>query len=303
MAAGKANRAVLKQLQLQILSSVEQIRIAAAGYQPVLVAQGGFESRSNEISDNLGNTLNGWFYGANFNWNIFDGLATYGLVKQAKAQLAEARINYLDTVNSVVEDIQNNFLTLKQSQELIASQVLNVSEAEEAVRLAQARLSAGAGTQLDVLQSQTSLLQAQTTELQARYNYAVALGNYERVTGTSTVYDEAFTDPLSNRRYPTGVDSTGAASQGKQLPQGFIKTPDVVQRGSGRPLDTQINAQDQKLAAKQNKSAIGRFVSGEQTIAIPGTPSKEDKKGKGSKNSDDPKKKKPLQDREYLLGN
>ena len=36
VAAGKANRAVLKQLQLQILSQVEQIRIAAAGYQPVL---------------------------------------------------------------------------------------------------------------------------------------------------------------------------------------------------------------------------------------------------------------------------
>ena len=40
VAAGKANRAVLKQQQLQILSEVEQIRIAAAGYQPVLVAQG-----------------------------------------------------------------------------------------------------------------------------------------------------------------------------------------------------------------------------------------------------------------------
>ena len=123
------------------------------------------------------------------------------------------------------------------------------------------------------------------------------------MTGTSTVYDEAFTDPLSNRRYPTGVDSTGASAQGKQLPQGFIKTPDTVQRGSGRPLDQQINAQDQKLAAKQNKSAIGRFVSGEQTIAIPGTPSKENRNGKSSKNSDDPKKKKSVQDREYLLGN
>ena len=134
--------------------------------------------------------------------------------------------------------------------------MLNVSEAEEAVRLAQARLSAGAGTQLDVLQSQTSLLQAQTTELQARYNYAVALGNYERVTGTSTVYDEAFSDPLSNRRYPTGVDSTGTAPQGKQLPQGFIHTPDVVQRGSGRPLDSQINAQDPRLPAKESKGPV-----------------------------------------------
>ncbi len=273
VAAGKANRAVLKQQQLNILSEVEQIRIAAAGYQPVLVAQGGFESRSNSISDDLGQTLNGWFYGANFNWNIFDGLATYGAVKQARAQLREARITYLDTVNMVVEDIQNNFLSLKQNQELIASQVLNVSEAEEAVRLSQARLSAGAGTQLDVLQSQNSLLQAQTTELQARYNYAVALSNYERVTGTSTVYDEAFIDPLTNRRYPNGVDSTGTASQGQPMSRGFIKTPDTVQRGTGRPIDQKINAENPSKPVKDRNTANGE----KKTV-------------------------KPVKDRQYLFG-
>ena len=305
VAAGKANRALLKQQQLNILSAVEQIRINAAGYQPVVIGQGGLESRSNEISDNLGNTLNGWFAGASFNWNIFDGLATYGAVKQAKAQLREARITYLDSVNGVVEDIQNNYLTLKQSQELIASQVLNVSEAEEAVRLAQARLSAGAGTQLDVLQSQTSLLQAQTTELQARYNYAVALGNYERVTGTSTVYDEAFIDPLSNRRFPTGVDATGTTPQGKQLPQGFIKTPATVQRGSGRPIDQQINAQDPNVPAKESKGPVGRFVSGEDRTQLSNGAAKGNRSGKSDqhKKDDDNAKKKPLKDRAYLLGN
>ena len=142
----------------------------------------------------------------------------------------------------MVEDIQNNYLTLQQSKELIASQVLNVSEAEEAVRLSQARLSAGAGTQLDVLQSQQQLLAAQTTELQARFNYAVALANYERVTGTSTVYDEAFDDPLTTRSRPNGRDSTGASTQGKSLPAGTIKTPDTKERGSGRPLPKKIDA-------------------------------------------------------------
>ncbi len=243
VASGKANRALLKQQRLNILAQVEQIRIAIAGYQPTLVAQGGFEARNNTLSDDLGNTLNGWFYGANFNWNIFDGLATYGRAKQANATLREARIAYLDDVNGVVQDIQNNYLTLQQDKELIASQVLNVSEAEEAVRLAQARLSAGAGTQLDVLTSQEQLLAAQTTELQARYQYAVTLSNYERVTGTSTIYDEAFNDPLTSRRYPSGADQTGSASGEKKLPLGAVKTPDTKVRGSGRPLQPKINAE------------------------------------------------------------
>ncbi len=242
VAAGKANRALLKQQRLTILSEIEQIRIAAAGYQPTLIGQAGYEVTSDRLTDDLGHSLHGWFYGGTFNWNIFDGFATYGRVKQARALLREARIAYEDDVNSVVEDIQNNYLNLQQSKELIASQVLNVGEAEEAVRLAQARLSAGAGTQLDVLQSQTGLLQAQTTELQARYNYAVTLANYERVTGTSTVYDEAFNDPLTSRGQPNGVDTTGASHAGQTLPLGAVKTPDTKLRGSGQALPNKINA-------------------------------------------------------------
>ncbi len=242
VAAGKANRGVLKQLRLNILSDIESIRVQAAGYQPVFVADAGIESRSNALSDDIGQTLEGWFFGGQFNWNIFDGGATYGRVKQAKAALRETRIQYEDTVNSVVEEIQSNYLNIQQNKELVASQVLNVSEAEEAVRLSQARLSAGAGTQLDVLQSQQQLLAAQTTELQARFNYAVALANYERVTGTSTVYDEAFNDPLTSASRPNGADTTGAASGAKTLPAGTVKTPDVQKRGSGKPLPEKIDA-------------------------------------------------------------
>ena len=242
VAAGKANRGVLKQLRLTILSDIESIRVQAAGYQPVLTADAGIESHNNALSDDVGQTLEGWFFGGQFNWNVFDGGATYGRVKQAKAALREARIQYEDTVNSVVEEIQSNYLDIQQNKELVASQVLNVSEAEEAVRLSQARLSAGAGTQLDVLQSQQQLLAAQTTELQARFNYAVALANYERVTGTSTVYDEAFNDPLTTASRPNGVDTTGAASGAKTLPAGTVKTPDVQKRGSGKPLPEKIDA-------------------------------------------------------------
>ncbi len=258
VAAGKANRALLKSQRLVILSDIEAIRVAAAGYQPAVTANAGYELTNDRLSDELGQTLHGWFFGGQFNWNIFDGFQTYGRVKQAQAALRASRITYLDDVNAVVQDIQSNFLTLQQSKELIASQVLNVSEADEAVRLSQARLSAGAGTQLDVLQSQQQLLAAQTTELQARYNYAVALANYERVTATSTVYDEAFYDPLTSRRAPNGRDTTGTPVEGKMLPLGTIKTPDVKVRGSGQPLSNKINAENPKRAARPAKPLTER---------------------------------------------
>jgi outer membrane protein len=247
--SAKAERGLLKEQRLNILSEVEAIRVAAAGYQPTLQAMGGIEQRNNEISQNFLDDVRGWFWGANFNWNIFDGLATYGAVKQARAQLAEAKATYDDSVRQVVEEVQTNFDNLQQYKQTIQSQVLNVSEAEEAVRLSQARLSAGAGTQLDVLQSQTALLTSQTTELQARYDYAVSLANYERVTATSTVYAETFDDPLVRREQATGhqVTATGAATPGKRLPPSTIKTPDTQRNGNGVQRTHKINVDDPKM--------------------------------------------------------
>jgi outer membrane protein TolC len=233
--AAKANRALLKQQRQNILIQVEAVRIAAAGYQPTISASAGVEQRNSRRTDDLDDTVQGWFFGASANWNIFDGLATYGRGKQARAALTAAKITYDDSVRQVVQEVENNYLTLEQSKELIASQTLNVAQAEEAVRLAQARLSAGAGTQLDVLQSQVALTQAQTTELQARYDYAVALANFERVTATNTIYEDTFDDPLTRKeRAGQPAVTTGVSGRGGKLPEGKVKTPGVERRGPWR---------------------------------------------------------------------
>lgn len=250
VAAAKANRALLKQQRQSILAEVEGVRIAYAGYQPTVQANAGYELRNSAVVDDLGRSVNGWFFGGTINWNIFDGLATYGRTKQAKALLVQAKVTYDDAVRQVVQEVESNYLTLQQSKQLIASQTLNVSEAEEAVRLSQARLSAGAGTQLDVLQSQVALTQAQTTELQARYDYANALANFERVTATSTVYEETFDDPLVVKSAPTG-----AAERGKQLANGSIRTPGAERRGTGRSVRERIDASNPKEPVYEQQTA------------------------------------------------
>ncbi len=244
VAAAKAHRALLKQQRQLILIQVDQIRFEAAGYQPVITASGGYEVENSRLSQDLTDQINGYFFGANINWNIFDGLATYGRVKQARATLAQAKVNYDDSVRSVVQEVQTNFLALQQNKQLIASQIANVGQAEEAVRLSQARLSAGAGTQLDVLQSQQQLTSAQTTELQARHDYAAALANYDRVTATSTVYEETFDDPLTRKERQTGnTATTGAATNERRQKPSSVITPDQGKRGSGKPARKKINAE------------------------------------------------------------
>ena len=64
-------------------------------------------------------------------------------------------------------------------------------EAEEALREAEARADAGTGTQLDVLDAQTSLTQARTTEIQALHDYDTARARLERAIGADMMQPPA----------------------------------------------------------------------------------------------------------------
>lgn len=195
----KMRRTFLKAQRQNILVEVQQIKVALAGYQPRVDANAGYELRSSRLTDNLDDTVNGWFFGLSGTWNIFDGLATSGRVKQARARLESARVNYEDSVHQVELEVQQAYARLVEARQLIQSQLKAVEQADEALRLARERLSAGAGVQLDVLDARVALTRSQTTELQARYDLNVALAELDRVTAADTVYPDTFNDPLVHK--------------------------------------------------------------------------------------------------------
>ncbi len=196
----KQNRWSLK-VQRQLIDVYSQnIRVQLAGYQPRLSVDGGYELHNNELSDSLGKTLNGYFFGVTGDWAIFDGGATYGLVKQARAQFVEARVTYEDAVHQVELQVQQAFLALEVARETLDSQTKGVEEAVEALRLASERLTAGAGTQLDVLNSQVALTTARSTELQARASYLEAMADFDEVTAVETKWAQNFDDPSTRRK-------------------------------------------------------------------------------------------------------
>jgi outer membrane protein TolC len=92
-------------------------------------------------------------------------------------------------VQQVELEVQKAYAQAKVSREVIESQTKVVEQAEEALRLSRERLSAGAGTQLDVLNSRVALTKARTTQKQALSDYNVALAEYDRATGSTVIYD------------------------------------------------------------------------------------------------------------------
>ena len=210
LAAARQHRAVLKAQKNTIASEEQQITVAAAGYKPQLSADVGYEVTNSRNSTDLSKTANGWYLGVTGTWNIFDGFQTKGRVDQAKARLASATVSLADTVQQVELEVQKAFAAVNQASELIASQTKVVEQADEALRLAKERLSAGAGTQLDVLSAQVARTQARTTQKQALADYNVAIAEFDRATGAETIYDNTVAE--------LGGLRTGPATRGERAP-------------------------------------------------------------------------------------
>src|SRR5262249_3344481 len=144
---------------------------------------GGGEWVSSPINSSWHDITKGWIAQVQGSVPIWDSGAIAGQVIQQRALLSETKITYDDDVRQVELEIQQAYSNLQQNEELVKSQEKNVELADEALRLAKARLDAGAGVQLDVLNAQTQLLNAQSNRLPALFGYTSALGECDRAPG------------------------------------------------------------------------------------------------------------------------
>ena len=214
---GKERRPFLKQARANVLNQLQQVRAAAGQYLPTITASGGGEWVSSPVNSSWHDISKGWVAGVQGTMPVWDSGAIAGQVIQQRALLSETKITYDDDVRQVELEIQQAYSTLQQNRELIISQEKNVEQAEEALRLAKARLDAGAGVQLDVLNAQVQLLAAQSTRLQALFGYNSSLAEFDRATGAQSTYQEMFAD-LAPRATKTKTYYTGSGvdAEGKR---------------------------------------------------------------------------------------
>ncbi len=105
---------------------------------------------------------------------LFDGGRISSQVREANASLSQARLGFVGQQLQVANAIEGSLLTLDSARKKLASTDTAVLSAAEALRAAQLAFTAGAGTPLDVTDSQNALLQAQTNAVNARFDVAQA---------------------------------------------------------------------------------------------------------------------------------
>ena len=224
---GKQRRPFLKQARANALNQLQQVRAAAGQYLPTFTTTGGGEWVSSPTNSSWHDISKGWTALVQGSLPIWDSGAIAGQVIQQRALLSETKITYDDDVRQVELEIQTAYSNLQQNEELVKSQEKNVELAEEAVRLAKARLDAGAGVQLDVLNATVQLLTAQSTRLQALFGYNSSLAEFDRATGAQSTYTEMFANlkprATTTKTYYTGSD-VDAMGKPKEVSEERIST-------------------------------------------------------------------------------
>jgi len=178
-------QALRESAELQRLNIVD----AKAGYQPTLSVFAGYTWKSSQFTQPLDLTheFDGWNAGGQITWNLFDGGLTQGKVTQAKAQYQKSETTLENEGRTIELEVRTAYSDFIEAVETLDSQNKVVEVAEEALREAKARSDAGSGTQLDVLNAETSLTQARTTQIQALHDYDTARARLERAIGNHLI--------------------------------------------------------------------------------------------------------------------
>ena len=189
--AARDHRPDLLRLTKLESAAEEGVFVSRANYYPSLSAFAAYDIRDasafSAVNLPVGATapshLQGFTVGIQSKWNIFDGRATAGRVAQSRSLLEQTKLSLAETQLAVDVDVRRSVSTFQESTELAEASKKVVEQAEEAVRLANARYNAGTATQLDVLTSQVDLTTARLNQLQAYYSYNIAVAATRKAMG------------------------------------------------------------------------------------------------------------------------
>lgn len=172
------NRSELDIQKLQREVARDRTRAALARVGP----QVGLFTNLN-IADNLnqvGGAALGYSVGVNFSMSLFDGGVANAQFNQFKADQATAEVQFDKAGDQARFDVEQAYINIQSRRTQISTTAQAVEQSNEALRLARLRLSAGVGTQLEVIRAEEDLTQAQVNRLQAIIGFNQSLANLQR---------------------------------------------------------------------------------------------------------------------------
>lgn len=182
IATAYQQRPELRMAELNIRLQNEELRALRGSYLPEvdLALSAGTERWRNGDDRWRGNQR----AALELNWTLLDGLGREGEIRAARARFKQREIELQRIEEDVFLDIQQARLSLKNAEQYVESQRLNLEHAAEGLRLAMTGYREGVNTEVEVVDARSALTEARGNYYRALYDHNMARLALTKATGT-----------------------------------------------------------------------------------------------------------------------
>ena len=168
-------RADLYQVELTVKLQQEALQVARSKYWPKLDAFFRQEwAKPDPHSSTKNDWGDAWSAGLSATWPLFDGLQREGRIRQERERLKQKEITLIDTQEQALLEVRQAILSLRDAEEFVESQRLNLARAREALRLAEVEYREGVAEAVATTEARSALTRAQGLYYEAVYNHTMA---------------------------------------------------------------------------------------------------------------------------------
>ena len=176
--------------ELTIKQQKEVLTIAKSQYFPFISA---FYQNTWSKPDPHNRTLikwgDAWSVGLTAVWPLFDGFGREGEIIFQEARMKQSQIDLVDTEETALFEITRELLSIQDANEFVESQKLNLTRAQESLRLAEVGYHEGINTQVETIDAQSALTEARANYYRAIYNHIKSKLDLHRAMGTLTRFE------------------------------------------------------------------------------------------------------------------
>ena len=171
------NRSDIKAMQLVSNAFEAMNKADKMAFLPRLNAFGSYELYDDQIFQG---SANGYLFGAQLSWDIFQGSKRFGKSQQSKAEFEKSKLQYEQYVAQSNLEFNKAKRKLIDAENKLSLTQLALSQSEESLRIRTNRFKEGLEKTSDMLAAETLYAQKQLEYYQTiyEYNYALAYVNF-----------------------------------------------------------------------------------------------------------------------------
>lgn len=184
------NNTSLKQLDLQTEMLRQSLEVQKASWLPTVAASANLSYSSMSNGNPLTNFqwMGSSSVGLSVSIPLFQGGRRYYKQKQAEIQVREMKWQRENLTRSLNIQVQNELDNLTKSLKQVEANTKGVKQAEKAHEIMQNSFKIGAGSFLQLRDTEDALMAARLSYYQSIYNYLVAESDLELVLGNAPIY-------------------------------------------------------------------------------------------------------------------